>query len=314
MKIVLSPVLNCPKSIMLILMLISCNIVVAQKQFKALNQYESDLKLLYDSLFASDGTKFYQPDSIKNQINSEIIDIFNLALQEPKVFDYSFSKLDHIGEIKSKNKLLKVITWNIQYSDGTYKYFGYLLYQQKKKKPLIVYKLEDKSELIKNPANAVLSDTNWYGALYYKIVDVKHNGKTYYTLLGWDGFDYFSTKKVVDILYFTRKGIPVFGKEMFKFDKTISTRLIFQYSEKSVMSLSYDENLKMIIYDYLVPPGPAYKGKFQFYGPDGSYDGLNFNGGKWVHYSDIDIKLLKNMQYRSGKPKKGAYQPKRIYP
>jgi hypothetical protein len=31
------------------------------------------------------------------------------------------------------------------------------------------------------------------------------------------------------------------------------------------------------------------EGKYEFYGPDFTYDGLKFEKGVWIHYQNIDI-------------------------
>ena len=53
--------------------------------------------------------------------------------------------------------------------------------------------LFDRSDSIFSPADTVLTNETWFGALYYNIYDVKVKGKTYYMLFGWDGNDLVST-------------------------------------------------------------------------------------------------------------------------
>ncbi|GAB4298716.1 MAG: hypothetical protein Kow0068_22510 [Marinilabiliales bacterium] len=276
------------------------------------SEQEKDLKTLFDTLFTNNGVKYYLPDDVKDKINNQIIEIFDDILYQPGAFDYNFDSLNKVGKIVSFDKKLKILSWNIQYSNGGYKYFAYMLYKYNKKKTHTVYKLIDKTELNNTILHQVLFDTNWYGALYYNIIDVKSNGRNYYTLLGWDGNDYYSTKKVIDVVYFKKRGGLFIGKEIFVSDTLTTSRVIFEYSEKSVMSLNYNEDLGMIVFDYLVPPSSIYVGKYQFYGPDGTYEAFAFERGKWYRYSNIDISLLKNKNYRAGKKKKHI-QAKRIY-
>jgi hypothetical protein len=49
--------------------------------------------------------------------------------------------------------------------------------------------------------------------------------------------------------------------------------------------------LDMIAYDHLVPMNPIYQNQFEFYGPDGSFDGLRFTDGTWVLEEDIDARM-----------------------
>ncbi|MFH2142746.1 MAG: hypothetical protein ABIJ97_10005 [Bacteroidota bacterium] len=278
--------------------------------FSNISEMENKLSELFEIVFANDSIKFYQPDTLKIRLNNEITELFSEALSDNASFEYKFDSLKHIGVKYSDDSLLKIITWNLKFSDGSYSYYGFI--QNKDNDEISTHLLIDKSEGISEPTNAILTDTNWYGALYYKIITANYSGDTFYTLLGWDGYDYLTTKKIIDVLYFSINGEPIFGKSVFKINKQKFSRMIFEYSEKSVMSLVYDENLKMIVYDYLMPSNPSYKNQYQYYGPDGSYDALYFSDGKWLHYPNIDISKLRNTGYRAGKPKKGDYQPKRI--
>ena len=56
------------------------------------------------------------------------------------------------------------------------------------------------------------------------------------------------------------------------------------------MSLKYNNELKMIVFDHLSPFESRYQGVYQFYGPDFSYDGLEFNKGIWRLISDVDAR------------------------
>jgi hypothetical protein len=303
------------KTVVLFIFLFSSGDIISQEKydFSNLNSYEEQLIELFDTVFANDSIKFYQSDSLKIRLNKEILNIFDEALTDENSFYYPFENIKQIGVKLSDNGLVKIITWNLKFSNGSYSYFGYIQHKNDAKSECMTYKLVDKSEEPADLLNMEFCDTNWYGALYYKIITNIGSEDTLYTLLGWDGYNYLSTKKIIDILYFDEEGNPRFGKQIFKVAKQESSRLIFEYSEKASMSLVYDEKLNMIVYDYLMPPIAAYKNQYQYYGPDGSYDALCFSDGKWIHYPNIDIKKLRNTGYKAGKPRKGDYSPKRIY-
>jgi hypothetical protein len=55
------------------------------------------------------------------------------------------------------------------------------------------------------------------------------------------------------------------------------------------MSLRYDPQKKMIVFDHLSPTKPSLEGQYEFYGPDFTYDGLKFEKGVWEHYQNIEI-------------------------
>lgn len=303
--------------LILLLVCISFQQNFAQDDFSFIKEKEAELKILYDSLFASNGTKYYKTDAEKLEYNKQIIDIFDEILDDENSFNYTFDSLNHIGVRYSPDSLVKVFTWNLKFSDGSFMYYGYLQHLHNKKGEVNTFKLIDKSEEIEDPLNASLQDTNWFGCLYTTILFNKNGNKKYYTLFGWDGNNLLTNKKIIEVLTFNKDGSPVFGKSMFNVENVKSKRLIFEFSNSAVMAITYDENLKMIIYDYLSPSKPIQKGLPQYYGPDATYDGLLFNKGKWEHYSNIDLKTLKNSGYRPGiisnGLRKGTYTPVRKY-
>jgi hypothetical protein len=250
----------------------------------------SNLKLQEDSLqIYFDSIAKQKDDSLKFQLNDKILEIFQRIFSNNESFDYVFT-LRHIGILKSPDNVFKIYNWNVSLNDGTYKYFGFIQYFYKKSKQFLIYKLYDKSDEIKRPETAQLTNLNWFGALYYEIILKKSGRQNYYTLLGWDGNNDFSKKKLIDVLYFSNKGEPRFGKNIFIINNEKRTRLIHEYSYLSTMMLRYNDDLKMIIFDHLEPSKPSLKGQFQYYGTDFTYDGLYYKKGKWILKQHIDVR------------------------
>jgi hypothetical protein len=250
----------------------------------SVKRYELVLDSLYDSLYSAND------NSERERINNEIVVGFEKALAIKESFSFPFDSLKNIGKIISPDKKLRLFTWNVPFSDGTHKYFGFIQYYPPKAKDFNLYRLTDKKAGIDLPEERILSDTNWFGALYYEIVEARHEGVTYYTLLGFDFNNLLTSKKIIDILYFSSDTIPVFGKPVFRYQDKLLDRIIFEYSSKVSMSLKYNKNLKMIIYDHLSPSKPSYKDHYMFYGPDFSYDGLEFRDGTWNEVRDVDVR------------------------
>lgn len=228
-------------------------------------------------------------DENKIKYNDQILYYFNEALKKTESFSYPFSSLKNVGIISSDDNKLRIITWNLPYSDRTHKYFGFIQYKESKKS-YDFYPLKDKSESIKNAEYAILNNEYWYGALYYKIIVNKSKGNTYYTLLGADLNTLLTKKKIIDILCLDKDGLPVFGAKVFKNRKTPITRVIFEFNAQTNMTLTYDQEKDIIIYDHLSPSKPSLERQFEFYGPDFSYDGLKFERGIWNSYTDIDVR------------------------
>ncbi len=111
-----------------------------------------------------------------------------------------------------------------------------------------------------------------------------------YTLIGYHFNDRFSDKKIIDVLYFDKNQDAVFGKPVFNTEKGVQHRVIFEYSGEVVMTVRYNPDLKMIVYDHLSPIEPELAGHPRFYAPDFSYDGYKWKSGMWIHQSDIDVR------------------------
>lgn len=228
-------------------------------------------------------------DELREQINDTIERKVSSFLRNPESFDYQFDTLEAIGAITSDDGALKLYTWNLPYTDGTHFFYGYVQYKATKSKPVKTIKLEHQGKKIPDFENAVVTAKNWYGALYYDIIEKRYRGDTYYTLLAYDPNDIFTTKKMIDIINIGEGGMVTFGRPVFYMKERYKNRVVFEYSSRVGMMLRYNEQMDMIVYDHLSPSSPAYEGRYQYYGPDFSHDGFTFENGKWVHQPDILI-------------------------
>ncbi len=227
-------------------------------------------------------------DAEKIKINKQIISIFTELLQNKETFEYSFLELKFVSKLVSEDSKIKIYTWNIPYENGEFEYFGFV--QIRKASGIELIELKDKSKKIKQAENKILSANNWYGALYYKIISNTYKGKTYYTLLAWDGNDNFTNKKIIDILSLKNQKLQ-FGSPIIKMQNNeLKKRLIFEYSEQAKMMLRYDEKIKMIVFDHLAPEQKKFKGQYMYYGPDLSQDGLIFENGFWILKENLDLR------------------------
>lgn len=225
-------------------------------------------------------------DDKKNELNANLIEYFNEFLHKEESFKVSYDSVKYISVLDSDDGKLRVITWNLYYSDGSFKYFGFLQY--KGKKQTYVHFLDDKKCDDEGFKRHYMTNSEWFGALYYELITTKWNSRTYYTLIGWDGADFLINRKVIEVLTFDRRGMPTFGQKSFKMDKLTTGRLVFEYADRATMLLRYNEKHEILVMDHLSPPEQKYKGLYQYYGPDFSYDGLKFRAGRWYFLNDID--------------------------
>lgn len=263
--------------------------VQATAQSHNFNQVEDSIQSLFSKIIET------KDDAKKLEYNKEIGNYLERALAKKTSFEYPFNKLQYISKLASADGKTRIFTWDIPFDDGTYRYFGFI--QIKSKNNISLAKLSDKSARTKKTKQAVLSNTEWYGALYYKILTNTYKNKTYYTLLGWDGNDNFTNKKIIEILTIKRKK-PQFGAKLFKMQNTTQARVVFEYAKQAKMMLNYDDELKLIVFDHLAPSLKKFKDQYMYYGPDLSQDGLQFIDGYWILKENID---LRNKDNKSGK-------------
>jgi len=270
------------KILLLIFTFLSFNVIInAQTINKELLEKEKSIQNLFEKIKQTKNNE----EIIK--LNKEIVNLFEKALKNKSSFDYGFSRLVNISKLASSDEKFKIYTWNIPFSNGTYKYFGFCQY--KKNKKAILYKLNDNSDKIKSPEKKVLDNNNWYGALYYKLLTNTNNDKTYYTLLAWDGNNDFTNKKIIEIASVDKKKI-VFGQPIIKYENKILNRLVFEYTKQARMMLKYNKKLKYIVFEHLSPSQKKFEGQYIYYGPDMTHDGLEFKDGFWNLKPNIELR------------------------
>ncbi|HET6243644.1 MAG: hypothetical protein H0V01_05400 [Bacteroidetes bacterium] len=233
----------------------------------------------------------------KYKANLALTGLLEKAFSKPESFNYAFDSLVTIARIIAPDNTFRLFNWHLAKADGTFEYFGYIqpnpfLNPKKISKPF--YKLKDTGDLLLSAENKSFSYSEWPGAHYYKMIHVKDKKNKHYILLGWNGNNSYSTKKIIDVLFFSSNGEPKFGAPVFKMEKKIQKRVIFEYAKDVTMSLKYQEQGQQIIFDHLAPNNQQLKGQYQYYGPDLSFDALIYKKGIWVYFEDFDAKNSKS--------------------
>ncbi|MFM9908494.1 MAG: hypothetical protein ACKVOW_04060, partial [Chitinophagaceae bacterium] len=142
---------------------------------------------------------------------------------------------------------------------------------------------------------------NWIGAIYYKAIMKEHNGKRYYTLIGFDDFNVSSNKKWMEVVHFNDQGEPVFGGPFISFKedtgkRPIQARYSIQYKKEAKTFFNYDPELDLIIIDHLVSESDEPEKQFT-YVPDGDYEAFKWKDGQWVHIDKLFNVKLKDGDY-----------------
>ncbi len=218
--------------------------------------------------------------------NEAFKDSLRTFLSQEGAFDYTFKHCETIAVLDSPDELVRVITWNLEFTDFTYSYGGVVMYKDERSEQIYLHELVDALDPYTEKPEGVVSGKEWYGALYYKLLPFEKRGKTEYILLGWDGGTPSSNMKLIDVLSVSKSNVK-FGSPVFKEKKKTSRRVVFEYSEQAKMSLRYDEARKRIVFDHLSPQSPSLSEIPAYYVPDMSYDAYKEEDGFWYLQSDV---------------------------
>ena len=274
--------------------------VFSQKVSKQLiAEYEDTLKVMAHTIMNGES------QTVKTEANNAFISTLQEVLQFERSFNYPFDSLKTISIKTSSDSKIRIYTWLLKKDNGNYQYFGFVHYKNKSKKRYEIITLNDNSENIRRPENEQLDNNNWYGALYYDIIYIKKKGRKYYTLLGWDGNNDISTKKIIDVMYFSGREKIKFGASIFKKGKTTTKRFIIEYNATSTISVKYEEKEKKIIFDHLIPMRKDLEGLHEYYIPDGTYNAMKYTNGKWEFKNDVAANNPSSKNPARGNPKMG---------
>jgi hypothetical protein len=263
------------------------------------SEYEDTLKVIAERVMN------LPLEAEKRIANDALIEYLSEVLLYEKSFNYNFDSLITISRIKSPDKRFRIFNWLLKKDNNTYEYYGIVHYYDKKKKKFELITLIDNSNNIRTPEQENLDATNWYGGLIYDIIYIKKPGKKYYTLLLWDGNDGYSTKKIIDVMYFSGKNKIKFGLPIFKKNaKESQKRIILQYDSKTTVSVKYSNEKKEIIFNNLVPQRKGLEGLYEFYIPEGTFNSYKYKNGKWWLKEDVDVRIKQKIK-KYKKPKRG---------
>ena len=257
------------------------NSIIAQED----DLFQSEISQINELII--DINEYYQ-DEDKIKANDQLVDVLNDLLKKRSSYDYDFSDINGISIVSSKDDKLRLFTWDVRFRNLQHKCYGFIQYKASKRYYLC-FQLKDFYAPYDKAKRKFPSHAEWYGAVYYDIVQCKINkSKTVYTLLGWRGRDALTQQKIIETLEFNGNNLPVFGKKRFKVGKKRENRLVFTYSSKLQMKLKYSPKHRYIIADHLSPQNPKFINQYQYYGADLSYDAYEFRNSLWYKIDNID--------------------------
>jgi hypothetical protein len=266
---------------------------------KTLRQKEDSLKVLAKKMIVDS----LQEDRMRS--DSFFVRTLIRTLQVKNSFYYPLDSVIGISKLYAPDSSFRFFTWNLAY-DQYYSRQRGAIQIKTEDGSLKLIPLRDVSEFSENPMDSVRNKNNWIGAVYYKIIQTKFNGKNFYTLFGYDANSAMTNKKWIEVMTFDDRNEPLFGGRVFSFEedsarKAPQYRFSMEYKKAASTTMNYDNDMKMILFDHLISETdePA---KLFTYVPDGDYEGFKWQNGRWVHVDKVFTFKLQDGQAPVGDP------------
>ncbi len=246
-------------------------------------------------------------DNERYLASEEAIQVITTALDEDDSERWQWHLPDYASVLTSPDGRLRLFTWAVIRDNGEFECFGVAHYYDEKEEEFVHVILNDKSDEILNREESVLTPDQWLGAVYQDIIQVATNDRTYYTLLGWNGVDNLTERKIIEPVSI-RGGRLQFGAPLFRRERNLR-RIVLEYANEAMVNLSYETQFvqeverkrekvkgtnryrtvektrehqeRMIIFDEIEPQVPGMEGLFQYYVPSGTEIAYAFVDGKW---------------------------------
>lgn len=247
---------------------------------------EMVLKQLTDSMMRGSS------DRVRMAATSEFNVYLSDLLKDPESYTYPFDSIKPLSKLRSKDGSIRIYTWfQPSREDGSYRYYGMIQRYNSAKKELKTIGLSE----VKTDSDTIetkeMRSEAWLGAVYYDLIEQKLNKKTVFYLLGWQGNDRFTSRKIIEVLSFDQWDNVTFGAPVFTDEKGKKKyREVFEFTSEAVMLLRYLPKKKMFVFDHLSPASGMARGQYRYYGPDFTYDGYRLKKGLWYYKSNLDLR------------------------
>jgi hypothetical protein len=267
---------------------------ISSSDLKILQQKEDSLKTWSRNMvFSEEAADRFRSDS--NFVRTLV-----RALRIKNSFYYPFDSMN-ISRLYAPDSTFRIFTWQLKKDEYVYHQKG-AIQMNTPDGSLKLIPLYDRSMFTNDPMARARVDTNWIGAIYYKIIQKDFGGHRFYTLLGFDDFSLESNKKWMEVMYFNEQGKPVFGGKFFSFkDDSVARpdqyRFGIEYKKDAHTFFNYDAERDLVIFDHLESETNEPNRK-STYIPVGEYEAFRWQNGKWVHVPKVDFDFrLKDGQF-----------------
>lgn len=275
-------------------------IVVAQDK-ALMQQYQSLLATLLESVASA------PTDNERYLASEEAVQLLSRALELENANRWQWRLPSTASVLTSPDGQLRLFTWAVIRDNGEFECFGMVQYYNEREGIFEYAPLHDKSDECLNREESLFTPDNWYGAVYQDIIQTAHGDHTYYTLLGWNGVDNITERKVIEPVVL-RGGKVQFGAPLFRRERNLR-RIVLEYTDRAMVNLTYEEQYveeitrervkvkgsnryrtvekrkqhkeKLILFDEVEPQVPGMEGLYQYYVPSGVELAYAFVDGKW---------------------------------
>lgn len=246
-------------------------------------------------------------DNERYLASEEAVSALCAALDEEESERWQWELPHYASVLTSPDRQLRIFTWAVVRDDGEFECFGAVQFYNDKDEEYQYLKLNDKSDEIMNREESLLSAGQWFGAVYQDIIQTQMGDRTLYTLLGWNGVDNLTERKVIEPVII-KGGVPQFGAAAFRRERNLR-RIVLEYANDAMVHLAYEQQTvqeiqrervkvkgtnryrtvekvkehkeRVIIFDEVEPQVPGMEGLYQYYVPSGLELAYAFVDGKW---------------------------------
>lgn len=300
------------RPIIFILFLINTIFLFSQRSGKITASQRAEIMLI-EKKMQRIGAQFLADSSQENRLKGtrDFVKLLVEALKVENSFQYKFDSLPYLATVMPEDSSFRIFTFQVVLKNYTFRHYGAI---QLNRKNIKLIPLRDYSDTFPVTPQYTISNANWLGAVYYRIVTKKIKDKPIYFLFGFDQNDILSDKKYVEAMWMEKDSIAKFGLPLFekttidsiplrprKFGdepqrpeppivkKNVYYRYVLEYRKGSNVSVKYDKTKDMIIHDHT----PPLDGKTKDIGfikvPDGTYEGLQWKKDRWVWQSYVKL-------------------------
>ena len=197
--------------------------------------YQSELQQLFEDVYTA------PTDNQRYLASESAVKLFTEALSVENSIRWQWDFGSKVSVLTAPDKKFRIITWPVVNDVGEYECFGLVQALNERTKEYDVYELHDRSELIVNRQEEVLGPDRWLGAVYQELITTTYEHRTYYTLLGSNGVDYLTQRKIIEPICFKSGGSqPQFGQNLFRKEPNLR-RVVLEYTKTAMVTLRYEE-------------------------------------------------------------------------